>query len=369
MSNPSDTQQALESLRPKRTVGERSFSALKIIAVVALLGWAAYQTDLDPRTLIAKRQNAAEFVFGRSLTEEDRHLALDRAKEMPLAMAEGEAERIVRAQINAGELDPSARFAEIQRVTDELLAKMPEVEKQRMIDGEYARRIDGLRGGFFPPETNPEKVRDYLAALFETIAIASWGTLLSVFFAVPASLLAAENTLSILAPGDSRLHRGIRWFSRFVVRRSLDACRGFNEFVLALIFVAVVGLGPFAGVMALAIHSFGILGKVFSEAIETIDRGEVEGVVSTGAGGAQIVSYAVLPQIMPYAVSQSLLRFETNVRSATILGVCGAGGIGFLISDKIQSYELREVCTMMILIIAAVSVIDLVCGRLMKRFI
>ena len=138
---------------------------------------------------------------------------------------------------------------------------------------------------------------------------------------------------------------------------------------MALIFVAVIGLGPFAGVLALAIHTFGVLGKVFSEAIETIDPGQVEAVMASGAGAVQVVVFSVLPQVMPLMVSYSLLRFESNVRSATILGFCGAGGIGFLMFDKLNGYLYREVATMMIMVIISVSIIDYLCGKLRNQFI
>jgi phosphonate transport system permease protein len=146
-------------------------------------------------------------------------------------------------------------------------------------------------------------------------------------------------------------------------------CRGFNEFVMALIFVAVLGLGPFAGILALWIHTFGILGKVFSEQIEAIEPGQVEALSSTGAFVDQTIAFSVLPQVMPGFVSYSLLRFESNVRSAAILGFVGAGGIGFLIFDKLNGYLFREVCTMMIVIIIAVGIIDFLCGKLRRRFI
>jgi len=168
-----------------------------------------------------------------------------------------------------------------------------------------------------------------------------------------------------MVQGEGRHQALIRWLSRLAVRRLLDFCRGFNEFVMALIFVAVIGLGPFAGVLALFIHTFGLLGKVFSEAIEP---GQVEAVQASGAGPGQIISFAVLPQVMPLIVSYSLLRFESNVRSATILGFCGAGGIGFLMFDKINGYLYREVSTMMILVIFGVFIIDYLCGILRARF-
>jgi len=138
---------------------------------------------------------------------------------------------------------------------------------------------------------------------------------------------------------------------------------------MALIFVAVIGLGPYAGILALWIHTFGVLGKVFSEQIEAIESGQVEALTSTGANPVQTIVFSVMPQVLPGLVSYTLLRFESNVRSAAILGFVGAGGIGFLIFDKLNGYLFREVCTMMIIIIMTVGVIDHFCGKIRMRFI
>jgi phosphonate transport system permease protein len=249
------------------------------------------------------------------------------------------------------------------------LAAMSAEEKNTLRNKAYSNALDEKKGGYFPPETAWPRVKGYLLALLETVAIAIWGTLLAVVCAVPASLLAAVNTLTLMFPGDSRGSRAVRWFGIFFVRRFLDACRGFNEFVMALIFVAVIGLGPFAGILALWIHTFGILGKVFSEQIEAVDEGQIEALSSTGAAVDQTITFSVLPQVMPGFVSYSLLRFESNVRSAAILGFVGAGGIGFLIFDKLNGYLFREVCTMMIIIIITVGIIDFLCAKLRRQFI
>ena len=235
-----------------------------------------------------------------------------------------------------------------------------------------AAKKDALKekqGGYFPPETSPKKIKGYMVALLETIAIAIWGTLLALICAIPVSFFAAKNTLEIIRPGEDLKSRSLRQSISFGVRRLLDACRGFNEFVMALIFVAVIGLGPYAGILALWIHTFGILGKVFSEQIEAIESGQVEALTSTGASAAQTIAFSVMPQVMPVFVSYTLLRFESNVRSAAILGFVGAGGIGFLIFDKLNGYLFPEVCTMMIIIIITVGIIDHLCSRIRMRFI
>ncbi|MEL6797339.1 MAG: phosphate/phosphonate ABC transporter permease [Planctomycetota bacterium] len=230
-----------------------------------------------------------------------------------------------------------------------------------------ARAERDRSGGFFPPETSPKAIRLYADALLETLAIAIWGTALAVVAAAVVALLGSRRTLGILMTGESPPRRWLRAVGVFFTRRGFDACRGFNEFVLALIFVAILGLGPFAGVLALAVHTFGVLGKVFADAMQSVKDGEIEGVSSTGAPASSVVRFAVIPQVLPYMISQSLLRFESNVRSASVLGLVGAGGIGFLIDAKLKSYQFQEVATMMILIIAVVTVIDLVCGALMRR--
>ena len=251
----------------------------------------------------------------------------------------------------------------------QFFAEISEEEKKLLQEKAYHNALDEKKGGYFPPETAWMRVRGYLVALLETVAIAIWGTLLAVICAVPVSLLAARNTFELLVSGDKLLSKIARWLGVFSMRRFLDLCRGFNEFVMALIFVAVLGLGPFAGILALWIHTFGILGKVFSEQIEAIEPGQVEALTSTGAFVDQTIAFSVLPQVMPGFVSYSLLRFESNVRSAAILGFVGAGGIGFLIFDKLNGYLFREVCTMMIIIIISVGIIDFFCGKLRRKFI
>lgn len=260
-------------------------------------------------------------------------------------------------------------YREAEELATELLSGKPEAWRRAFVDREYVQILQDKKGGFFPPETSKRALLEYSEGLVETIAMAIWGTLIAVVISIPAAVLAARNTLDLLVQGENIHHRAARWVGLFVVRRFLDFCRGFNEFVMALIFVAVIGLGPFAGVLALAVHTFGILGKVISEAIETIEPGQMESLVASGAGNMQVISFSVLPQVMPLVVSYSLLRFESNVRSATILGFCGAGGIGFLMFDKINGFAYREVATMMIMIIVSVSILDYACGKLRSNFI
>ena len=136
----------------------------------------------------------------------------------------------------------------------------------------------------------------------------------------------------------------------------MDAARAINEMVFAMLFVVAVGLGPFAGVLALWVHTTGVLAKLFSEAVEAIEPSPVEGVRSTGASFLEEVVYGVIPQVFPLWISYSLYRFESNVRSATVVGMVGAGGIGMVLWELIRSFAFEQTCAVMALIVLVVVV-------------
>jgi phosphonate transport system permease protein len=146
----------------------------------------------------------------------------------------------------------------------------------------------------------------------------------------------------------------------------MDSFRAINEIVFALLFVVAVGLGPLAGVLALAVHNIGIVAKLFSEAVEAIDPRPVEGIRATGAGRLQEVIFGVVPQVMPLWSSYTLYRFETNVRSATVLGIVGAGGIGHSLYENIRSFHYAETAAIIIIIVVTVMLIDIVSARIRK---
>ena len=360
----------LDSVTPRRSFSRKLLLGLLSILLVAVLVVSYIQSDINPLQIYQQYGKGIDYLFGREPTQSDKEIARNQADRLPYVMAFEDARHEIMQGYRARNEKPD--MAKVRGRAEELarekVAAMPAKEREAMVRREYERIVDEKRGGYFPPDTVPGHLKSYTLALLETVAIAIWGSILAVIAAIPVSMFAAQNTLALMAQGDSFKARSVRWFSRFVVRRVLDFCRGFNEFVMALIFVAVIGLGPFAGVIALAIHTFGILGKVFSEAIEAIEPGQVEAVQASGASPAQIMAFSVLPQVMPLIVSYSLLRFESNVRSATILGFVGAGGIGFLMFDKINGFLYREVCTMMIMVIVSVTVIDYFCGILRARF-
>lgn len=362
-------QLTLEQVTPRMTFKQKVALGGLLTIIAAVLVSSYIWTGIDPFKLYDKRQNAFEYLFGRQLSEADQQTAWAQAERLPNIMAFEDSFQQVKKEFAAeNRNDPVAMQNEARKRADARLAAMTEAERTAMVQEEYERIVEERRGGYFPPEMASSHLKEYSRALIETVAIAIWGTLIAFLAAIPMSMFAAKNTLALMVQGDRIQHRILRWFGQFAVRRVLDFCRGFNEFVMALIFVAVIGLGPYAGVLALAIHTFGILGKVFSEAIEQIESGQVEAVTASGAGPAQIMAFSVIPQIMPLIVSYTLLRFESNVRSATILGFVGAGGIGFLMFDKISGYLYREVCTMMIMVIVSVTIIDYLCGILRRRF-
>ncbi|HVO15226.1 MAG TPA: phosphonate ABC transporter, permease protein PhnE [Alphaproteobacteria bacterium] len=210
-----------------------------------------------------------------------------------------------------------------------------------------------LTQDFFPP--NFHEWRMYLDELLVTIQIAIWGTVLAVVCAVPFGILSAEN----IAP----------WWVYQPIRRLMDAARAINEMVFAMLFVVAVGLGPFAGALALWVHTTGILAKLFSEAVEAIDPRPVEGIRATGANALQEVIFGVIPQVLPLWISFSLYRFESNVRSATVVGMVGAGGIGVVLWEGIRGFYFAEMCAVMIMVVVTVSALDLLSQRLRKLLV
>ena len=206
---------------------------------------------------------------------------------------------------------------------------------------------------FFPPNFRDWKM--YMREIVITLQIALWGTVLAIVCAVPLGLLSSAN----IVPA---------WVYQ-PMRRLMDSCRAINEVVFAMLFVVAVGLGPFAGVLALWVHTTGSLDKLFSEAVEAIDPQPVEGIRSTGANALEEIVFGVIPQVMPLWISYSLYRFEANVRSAAVVGMVGAGGIGVVLWDIIRSFQYAETCAVLIILVLTVSAVDLISARIRKVFI
>lgn len=197
--------------------------------------------------------------------------------------------------------------------------------------------------------------RLFVEKMWETVQIALWGTFIAVFAAVPMGLAAARN----VAPG---------WLV-FPVRLVMNLLRSIPDLVIGLLFVVAVGLGPLPGVLAIALNTAGVLAKLFSEAVESIDKGPVEGVRATGASSLHEIVWGVVPQVAPLWTSFALYRFESNSRSATVLGLIGAGGIGQVLIDSMNSYSFDRVSAIVIVVVVAVTLIDMLSQAMRKRLL
>jgi phosphonate transport system permease protein len=203
----------------------------------------------------------------------------------------------------------------------------------------------------FPPST--EGLDLLLLRAAETVAIAVVGTAFAVALALPLCVLAARNT----TPSG--------WV-RVPVRLFLNGLRGVDSFVFALLFVAAVGLGPFAGVLGIALHTWGSMGKLFSESIESLPAGPLEAAELTGAGGLKTSSYTLLPDVLPSISGIGLYLLEFNIRASTVLGVVGAGGIGQELKNAVDLLAFPRLATILIVILIMVTLVDQLSGRLRK---
>lgn len=227
---------------------------------------------------------------------------------------------------------------------------------ERILNG--LQRFGRILSFMFPPHlwATWAEWLEVFKALGETVAMAFLGTLLGLIVAVPLSFLGAKNINRIF------------WL-RQTSRRGYDVIRAFETLILALIFIRAFGLGPLAGVLAIAVSEVGTFSKLFSEALENTSRRPVEGVVASGGSRFQAILYGIMPQVLPVHLSIVLYNFESNVRSSTILGIVGAGGIGFMLSDRISGYFWDQVWTIIFLIIAMVYLIDYLSGLIRTKLI
>jgi phosphonate transport system permease protein len=193
-------------------------------------------------------------------------------------------------------------------------------------------------------------------ATIETVQIAVWGTLIAILLSIPLALLGARNTSPHLLVFHS-------------TRMFLNALRSINELVFALIFVAAVGLGPFAGVLAIALHATGMLAKFCAEEVEGVDRGPIEAMQATGAGRLQVILFGIVPQVVPAFVSYAVYRFDVSIRAATILGLVGAGGLGFSLVKTMKLFKYHETATCILVIFLLVFISDWICARMRARIL
>ena len=207
----------------------------------------------------------------------------------------------------------------------------------------------------FPP-MGWDNIPLFVYTILEPVAMALIGTMLGATVALPLSFLASKNMTR---------SRPVQ----FGTRRFADLLRAFDYLIWALIFVRAIGLGPLAGIMAIAIVETGTFIKLYSEAIENLDRKQIDGVTALGGNWLHRIWFGVLPQVMPMMLSNTLYMFEHNVRSASILGIVGAGGIGFLLGDRLRAYELREACLIIIIVVLTVYAIDYLSKFLREQLI
>lgn len=203
----------------------------------------------------------------------------------------------------------------------------------------------------FPPDLSILDVA--WARLLETIQMSLWGTTIGAIFSLPIAILSANN----LTP----------WWVRWCANFFQNTVRSIPSIILGLIFVAATGLGAPAGTLALSIYTIGYLGKFYQTAIESVDRYSLEALQVSGASWLQIAQYGVMPQVLPLLLGYTVYMFEYNIRAASVLGVVGAGGIGFELVNYIRGFEYNKATTMMLVLLVVVTFIDIISSQLRRR--
>lgn len=220
-------------------------------------------------------------------------------------------------------------------------ARLAEVDPIRLIEG--LPRLVQWAARSWPPFLGD--LDAFLLRAAETLAIAFVGTTIAAVAALPLSILVGRNVTPFPALGA-------------VLRALIDALRGIDTVIFALLFVAAVGLGPFAGVLGMIVHTIGVLAKLNAEAIETIPTAPLDAAAMTGANQAKVVSLVILPSVMPTLTSHALYLFEANVRTSTVLGIVGAGGIGIEIKAAIDLLDFSKLLTLSVIVVVMVAAID-----------
>jgi phosphonate transport system permease protein len=212
--------------------------------------------------------------------------------------------------------------------------------------GEAVAAMGRFVGEFFPPDLSPAFIGKVIAAAGETLAMSALGT-----------LLAAAVGLALALPA-ARLHEADRALARAPTRLLLNALRSVPELVWATLLLISAGLGPFAGTLALAVHTSGVLGRLFAEAIENAPPGPAFALRAQGVGSGRVLLYATLPQLLPQLMSYTLYRWENNIRAAAVLGVVGAGGLGQLLAFHMGLFHMNKTCTILAAMLVLVALVD-----------
>lgn len=232
--------------------------------------------------------------------------------------------------------------------------------------GIYAKKL-------FPPDFSAAVIHEALKGTIETFAISFMGTLMAVVIALATVFFASRNLIYSGLLYEMEPNSGWKRFLRMVpylsTKSLLNLLRTIPEMVWALIFVFLVGLGPFPGVLALGVHTGGVLGKLFSEVLEDVDTQPIEALQATGANRLQILFYGILPQVLPQFVSYTLYRWEVNIRVAAVLGLVGAGGLGQRIHIAISLFLENQLLTLIIAIYILVTIVDYLSAYLRRKVI
>ena len=230
----------------------------------------------------------------------------------------------------------------------------------RLAQVDLAKLAAGLpKLGFWLAQAWPPKFDElplFLLRTAETVAMAAIGTTVATLLAIPMAVLASRNITPL-----PRLYLPARWF--------LNALRGIDSFVFALLFVAAVGLGPFAGVLGIALHTWGSAAKLFADHIENAQLGPLEAIRTTGAGHSTAIVYGLLPDVLPVLLSTTLFWWEFNVRASTVLGVVGAGGIGQELKNSMDLLDFSRLFTIIAVILIVVTLLDQFSSWLRKRLV
>lgn len=247
------------------------------------------------------------------------------------------------------------------------------VDLPTLFGGDALRDIAIYVGRLFPPDLSAPALRDAAAGAVETFAISFVGSILSVLIGFPLSLLATRGLLYRGILFDRRRPGPVARVARVgafaLGKATLNVLRTVPEIVWALIFVFMVGLGPFPGVLALGVHTGGVLGKLFGEVLEDVDPAPLEALQATGASRLRILLYGVLPQALPQFVSYALYRWEVNIRAAAIMGFVGAGGLGQRIHIAISLFQEHQLLTLILAIYVIVTLVDALSAYLRARLV
>jgi len=263
-------------------------------------------------------------------------------------LGEGEISMLVLTTDDTGSLTTAIRVPSTALVA----APDPTLPQFHRVYFDQYRPIGGYELSFIGNEV--------LKGALTTVAMALIATALAIIFAIPISFLAARNLMS---------GNPITYAIYVVMRTLLNILRSIESLIVAIVFVVIVGLGPFAGALALAVHSVAALAKLYSEVIEGIDPGPIEAIRATGATWTQTVRYAVIPQIIPPFTAFTIYRWDINVRSATIVGFVGGGGIGFLLIELVRVNNMRGVSAVFIAIAIIVITLDTISSRIRERLV